>query len=190
MIAALRAAAATAWVRSLRVRRTGPPLPPSGILVLWHSDMLPCLRAFAGTGMRVLVSHSRDGDFGAAVAARLGYRVVRGSSSRGGAAALRAIARDLRQHGGWIALVADGPRGPRGVCKPGAAWLARTLGLPVVVARASCPLGFTLGGWARVRVPFPASTIGMRVSAPFHPLAPPEIERHSAALEDEILPSS
>ena len=121
------------WIRSLRPRIVGPTLPASGILVLWHADMLPCLRAFAGTGMRVLVSHSRDGDFGAAVATRLGYDVLRGSSSRGGVSALRGIARDLRARGGWIALVADGPRGPRGVCKPGAVWLSQTLDLPVEV---------------------------------------------------------
>lgn len=165
------------WVRSLRPRfHPRPVLPDSGILVLWHADMLPCLRAFAGRDMRVLISRSRDGEFGARAAAALGYRVVRGSTSRGGAAALRGLAQDLRRHGGWIALVADGPRGPRGVCKPGAVWLSQATGLPVVCVAARARLGFTLGGWAGVRVPLPFTKVGLRLAAPIHPETPEEID--------------
>ena len=101
--------AALPWVRSLRPRFVdSPPLPASGILVLWHEHMLPCLAAYQKRGMRVLVSASRDGEFGARAAERLGYRVVRGSSSRGGAAALRALAEELRRDGGWGIRRRDG----------------------------------------------------------------------------------
>jgi lysophospholipid acyltransferase (LPLAT)-like uncharacterized protein len=167
------------WIRSLRTRfvPTSPSLPPSGILVLWHSDMLPCLRAFVGQNMRVLISQSRDGEFGAHAAAALGYRVVRGSSSRGGATALRGLTEDLRRHGGWIALVADGPRGPHRVCKPGASWLSQATGLPVVGASSHVPIGFTLGGWAQVKVPVPFSIVEMRLSAPHYPEMPEDIDR-------------
>ena len=151
-------------------------MPPSGVLVLWHADMLPCLRAFAGRGMRVLVSRSRDGEIGARAAEALGYRVIRGSSSRGGAEALRILARELRSEGGWVALVADGPRGPRAVCKPGALWLSQRTGLPVVCASASVPFGITLGGWARVKLPLPFSRVLVKVSEAFKPESTEEIE--------------
>lgn len=169
-LTALAVLGATGWVRSLRIHGVSAALPPSGILVLWHTDMLPCLRAFSGRRMRVLVSQSADGDFAAAAAARLGYRVTRGSSSRGGVAALKGLARALETEGGWAAFVADGPRGPRAVCKPGAAWLARTTRLPVVAVRAHAPHGFTLGGWARVRIPWPFTRVSLRASAPFDPV--------------------
>jgi lysophospholipid acyltransferase (LPLAT)-like uncharacterized protein len=166
------------WIRSLRPRfADAPPLPRSGILVLWHADMLPCLRAFAGQGMRVLISQSRDGELGATAAAALGYRVLRGSSSQGGAEALRGITEDLRKNGGWVALVADGPRGPRGVCKPGAVWLSQELGLPVVGVSAHAPWGVTLGGWAQVRVPFPFSRVSLRMSPSFYPETTEEIDK-------------
>jgi lysophospholipid acyltransferase (LPLAT)-like uncharacterized protein len=168
---------ATLWVRSLRPRFSpSRALPTSGILVLWHADMLPCLRAFAGRSMRVLISSSRDGDFGAAAATRLGYRVVRGSSSRGGAPALLQIARELNAQGGWVALVVDGPRGPRGVCKPGAVWLSQACGLPIVGVTAGAPHGFTLGGWAQVRVPWPLTKVTISISQPFSPKSTIEIE--------------
>jgi lysophospholipid acyltransferase (LPLAT)-like uncharacterized protein len=178
---------ATLWVRSLRPRFSSvssqETLPPSGILVLWHADMLPCLRAFAGRGMRVLISSSRDGDFGAVAATRLGYRVVRGSSSRGGAEALRVIKQELSREGGWVALVADGPRGPRGVSKPGAVWLSTTCSLPVVAVRARAVLGFTLGGWARVRVPLPVSRVTLRLSPPFYPNTSQDVDAAMEALD-------
>jgi lysophospholipid acyltransferase (LPLAT)-like uncharacterized protein len=167
---------ALGWVRSLRFRSDAPSLPSSGILVLWHADMLPCLRAFAGQNMRVLISSSRDGDFGADAANRLGYRVVRGSSSRGGAGALKQIAQEMTAEGGWVALVADGPRGPRGACKPGAVWLSQHTDLPVVCATAHAPLGFTLGGWAQVRIPLPFTAVEIRTSTPFYPETTTEVE--------------
>lgn len=138
--------------------------------------MLPCLRAFAGSGMRVLISQSRDGELGARAAKALGYRVIRGSSSRGGVEALRILARELRNEGGWVALVADGPRGPRAVCKPGAVWLSRHADLPVVCVSASVPLGITLGGWARVKLPVPFSRVTARVSEAFFPETTAEVE--------------
>jgi lysophospholipid acyltransferase (LPLAT)-like uncharacterized protein len=167
----------TLWVRSLRPRFIPPQtLPSSGILVLWHGDMLPCLRAFAGRGMRVLISRSRDGDWGARAAENLGYRVVRGSSSSGGVA-VRGLARDLKEQGGWAAFVADGPRGPRAACKPGAVWLSRETGVPVTCVVARAPWGITLGGWAKVRVPLPCSRVEIRLSSPFHPATSEGIDR-------------
>lgn len=153
------------WVRSLRPRFVdSPPLPASGVLVLWHEHMLPCLAAFQKRDMRVLISASRDGELGARAAERLGYRAVRGSSSRGGAEALRALATELKRDGGWVAFVADGPRGPRRRAKPGAAWLAEHTGLPLYGVVADCPLGFTLNSWDRCRVPLPFSRVRLRVA--------------------------
>jgi lysophospholipid acyltransferase (LPLAT)-like uncharacterized protein len=157
--------AALGWVRSLRPRFVeSPPLPDSGILILWHEHMLPCLAAFQKRNMRVLISASRDGEFGARAAERLGYRAVRGSTSRGGATALRALADSLKSEGGWVAIVADGPRGPRRVAKPGAAWLAEHTGLPVFSVTARCPAGFTLNSWDRCRIPLPLSPVRLSVA--------------------------
>jgi lysophospholipid acyltransferase (LPLAT)-like uncharacterized protein len=113
----------------------------------------------------VLISQSKDGDFGARAAERLGYRAVRGSSSRGGATALKSLARDLREAkdktGGWIAIVADGPRGPRRAAKPGATWLAEHTGLPLWCVSAAAP-GLSLQSWDRCRLPWPGARVMLR----------------------------
>jgi lysophospholipid acyltransferase (LPLAT)-like uncharacterized protein len=169
------------WIRSLRPRFVdSAPLPASGILVLWHEHMLLCLPAFRRMNMRVLISQSEDGEFGARAVERLGYRAVRGSSSRGGATALKTLAREVRKNGGsgvWIAVVADGPRGPRRASKPGAAWLAETAGLPAYGVSAFSS-GFTLGSWDRCRIPIPFGRIHLRCA----PL--PESGNFDAAMKE------
>ena len=49
-----------------------------------------------------------------------GLRVVRGSSSRGGARGLAALGRRMKRDRADAAFAVDGPRGPYGVVKPGA----------------------------------------------------------------------
>ncbi len=166
------------WLKILRCRFDPPiNLPSSGILTLWHEHMLCCLPAFAHRNMRVLISQSRDGEIGAWAAERFGYRVMRGSSSRGGAGALRELARDLSANGGWVALVVDGPRGPRRVAKPGAAWLSRETGLPVFHVTAEVKWGFRLNSWDRCVVPLPFSTVTLKLSDPVFQRSMQESER-------------
>lgn len=125
--------------------------------------------------MRVLISQSRDGESGVWAAERLGYKVVRGSSSRGGVEALRQLELELSGEGGWAALVVDGPRGPRRVSKPGAAWLSQRTGLPVVAVSARAQPAIQLNSWDRCVVPMPFSRVRLQLSAPFHPAQPEEI---------------
>jgi lysophospholipid acyltransferase (LPLAT)-like uncharacterized protein len=91
----------------------------------------------------MMVSQSRDGDIIARVARDQGIASVRGSSSRGGTAALRALARAMRERGLCGGVTPDGPRGPRQVLQPGALLAARLAGALVV------PIGL---GFSRKKV--------------------------------------
>jgi hypothetical protein len=168
------------WIESLRPQFVHSPsldeLPNSGILALWHEHMLLCLPAFARRGMRVLISQSRDGEWGVQAAERLGYSAVRGSSTRGGVGALRQLAPELSHNGGWAALVVDGPRGPRRISKPGAVWLSQKTGLPVFTVSAHAPVALRLNSWDRCVVPLPFSRIKLQLSAPLYPTRTGEID--------------
>ena len=131
------------------------------IYVVWHARilMVPWLsarlaRTHGARPVRVLASHSRDGELVARWAARFGLRVTRGSSTRGGAAALRALTAAVRA-GEDVAVVPDGPRGPRERLQAGVVVLAALTGAPVV------PFGFAarparrLASWDRFLVPLP-----------------------------------
>jgi lysophospholipid acyltransferase (LPLAT)-like uncharacterized protein len=96
------------------------------VLVLWHGQMLMCIKAHARP-IAVMISEHRDGEIIARVLKLVGHSAVRGSSSRGGARALLEGARVLAQ-GTDVAITPDGPRGPRHSFAPTAdrAWRLRS----------------------------------------------------------------
>lgn len=158
------------WLRSLRVR--GPAeIPARAVLVLWHEDLPACMRAFADLGVHVLISRSRDGSLAAALCESLGYRVHRGSSSRGGLAGLKALARALggeADAGNRVlaGMALDGPRGPRRVPKEGAAWLARQEDLPIYSIHVAARHALRLKTWDRTIIPLPFSRVDVSLSGP------------------------
>src|SRR5206468_11016508 len=89
------------------------------IYCVWHGRilMVPWLnarlrRTHGARAVSVMTSRSRDGGLVGGYVRRFGLDVVRGSSSRGGVTALRALVTAVRA-GRDVALVPDGPRGPR-----------------------------------------------------------------------------
>jgi lysophospholipid acyltransferase (LPLAT)-like uncharacterized protein len=137
--------------------RAGRPV----IYIVWHGRLLlvPWLNArmrrTRGARMpTVLASRSRDGEIAARYVARFGLTVVRGSSSRGGGVALRALVAALRR-GVDVALVPDGPRGPREQLQGGVVTLAALTGAPVVPLAVSARPARRLRSWDRFLVPLP-----------------------------------
>jgi lysophospholipid acyltransferase (LPLAT)-like uncharacterized protein len=101
------------------------------ILAFWHGQMLMMPYAYPGPRISVLISEHRDGELIARTLQRLGFSVTRGSTTAGGARALRQLVRLARQ-GYDIAITPDGPRGPRHRVQRGVVELARLTGLPIV----------------------------------------------------------
>lgn len=109
----------------------------------------------------VMISKSRDGDLVADFFRRLGFRPVRGSSSRDGKQALAALVADVQDHP-FAVHVLDGPQGPRGVVKPGLVVLAGQSGAPVVPVYISMSRAWVLRSWDRCLIPKPFSRIVIR----------------------------
>ena len=158
------------WLLSLRVRWSGGSgLPSQAVLALWHEHLPACIPIFAYRGIGVLVSQSRDGRWAAETCSRLGYRVFRGSSSRGALGGMKAMARSLVRDGGLAGMALDGPRGPRGNPKPGSLWLAGKARLPLVPVALRFGWHFRLGTWDRTVIPLPFSRVEVRLGAPLFP---------------------
>jgi lysophospholipid acyltransferase (LPLAT)-like uncharacterized protein len=137
--------------------RAGRPL----IYVVWHGRifMAPWLNAWlrrtrGARAVAVLASRSRDGELVTRYVAHFGLRAIRGSSSRGGATGLRQLAGALRA-GEDVALVPDGPRGPRRQLQPGVVALAAMTGAPVVPLGISARPARRLATWDEFLVPLP-----------------------------------
>lgn len=175
------------WLRTLRVRwPSGTELPDRAVILLWHEHLPACIRAFSHRGIDVLISKSADGDWAAEACKRFGYRVHRGSSSRGVMGGLRALARAMEDGAGLAGMALDGPRGPRRVPKEGSLWLARHAGTQVVPVFVEARSSFRLKSWDRCLVPLPFSELRVRMGVPFRAENLEEIAEAMTELESGI----
>ncbi|TAL10207.1 MAG: DUF374 domain-containing protein [Nitrospirae bacterium] len=103
----------------------------SVIIAFWHGRQLMLPLGYGGSRLYILVSEHRDGELIHRIVRRFGFDTVRGSTTRGGARALRQLVR-LGRSGAGLAVTPDGPRGPRCVAQAGVVELAKLTGLPIV----------------------------------------------------------
>ena len=105
----------------------GYKIPAPSVFAFWHRSLLACAYRFRNLDIAILISSSFDGELIARTVELLGYHVIRGSSSHGGAAGLRNMQLAYFE-GHACAFTADGPRGPAFYAKPGVAQLANSIG--------------------------------------------------------------
>jgi lysophospholipid acyltransferase (LPLAT)-like uncharacterized protein len=138
------------------------------ILAFWHAQQLMIPIGYRGAGSHVLISQHGDGEIIARIIARFGHQAVRGSSTRGGAGALRALIR-LARSGQDVVVTPDGPKGPRHVAKLGVIQLAKATGLPIVPLAFACSKkNSSRAGtvtWSRIH--FPAAYSSMETPSGF-----------------------
>lgn len=141
------------------------------VFAFWHDRVFFFARFFhrrllrRGYRLAILVSRSRDGEFGARFAAGLGCRLVRGSSSRGAVEGLRRMHRELASGHGTV-LLPDGPRGPRHRLQGGAVVLARMSGAPLLPVTWRAGRSWRLGSWDRLEIPKPFARVTVTVGEP------------------------
>lgn len=128
------------------------------ILAFWHRYLILMRYAYRGTRMSVLVSQSWDGELTSQTLAHLGIDTCRGSSSRGGAAALRDLLRRARA-GSDLGFTPDGPKGPRCRVQPGVIVAAAMSGLPIQPVAVGATRRKLLRSWDKMLVPLPGAEV-------------------------------
>jgi lysophospholipid acyltransferase (LPLAT)-like uncharacterized protein len=136
------------------------------VMAFWHGRILPATYYFRRRGIVVITSENFDGEWIAGIIERFGYGTARGSTSRGGRRALLQLARDLAA-GKPAGFTLDGPRGPARVAQPGAVWLAKATGHPVLPFHLEASRHWTLKSWDRTQIPKPFATVALVVGEPF-----------------------
>jgi lysophospholipid acyltransferase (LPLAT)-like uncharacterized protein len=137
------------------LRARGPGNRPY-ILSFWHGRLLLMRYSYPGDRITVMISRHGDGELIARTMGRFGIHATRGSTTIGGAAALREVVRRIRS--GWdAAFTPDGPRGPRHVVQPGVVEAARLARAAIVPVTFACSSGRRLRSWDRFLVPMPFS---------------------------------
>jgi lysophospholipid acyltransferase (LPLAT)-like uncharacterized protein len=187
------------WSRTLRYELEDRgdfvtrPMNQRCIAALWHNRLLLiciALKKFVphrpGAG---LISASQDGDLVADLTQRLGFDVVRGSSSRFGTSAMLGLTNVLAS-GREAFITPDGPRGPVYELGPGIIFLAQKTGVsiqPMNMEYSSC---WRLKSWDRFILPRPFSKVRV-IFGPEHHVAPTateeEFERERQRLQDAMM---
>jgi lysophospholipid acyltransferase (LPLAT)-like uncharacterized protein len=162
------------------------------VMAFWHGRILPATVYFRDRGIVVITSENFDGEWIARIIERFGYGTARGSTTRGGRKAMLQLVRDMAA-GRPAGFTVDGPRGPARVAQPGAVWLAKLTGNPVLPFHLEAAAAWTMRSWDRTQIPKPFSTVTLVVGEPLE--VPPdataavldaaraELESRLAALE-------
>lgn len=137
-----------------RMEREGGPF----IVAFWHRHLLLMPYCYRRGRISILISRHRDGELIARTMGRFGFAASRGSSTRGGAAALRELLRRVRE-GRDLAFTPDGPKGPVGVVKPGVVQVAALAGVPIQPVALAASRCRRLASWDRFVVPLPGSRV-------------------------------
>ena len=135
------------------------------IMAFWHGRILPATYFFRRRGIVVITSENFDGEWIAGIIERFGYGTARGSSSRGAVKALVRLKRDMAA-GKPAAFTLDCPRRPANVSQPGANWLAKTTGNPIVPFHIEAGRHWTLRSWDRTQIPKPFSDVAIAIGEP------------------------
>lgn len=167
---------ARVWLATLRVTVLRHPelsdTEEPWVLCFWHGAQWPLLAWPRRRRTTVLVSHSRDGAIQSRALTMLGLRVVRGSSSRGGARGLAALVRSLRT-GADVAFAVDGPKGPAKVAKPGAIAAALHARAKIIPMGSAIARGLVLKkAWDHFAIAWPFTRVTVVLGSPIDPAAP------------------
>ena len=158
------------------------------VMGFWHGRILSATYYFRRRGIVVITSENFDGEWIAGIIERFGYGTARGSTSRGGRKALLQLTRDLAA-GKPAGFTLDGPRGPARVAQPGALWLSKATGHPVLPFHLEASRSWTLNSWDRTQIPKPFSTVAIAMGEPFQVASDADegaLERARLMLEERL----
>ena len=187
------------WARTLRFTiddragLIGTPPNERYIGALWHNRLLlfPFVlkRYLPARRGAALISASRDGAILADLIERFDFEVVRGSSSRQGASAIRQLS-EVIASGRDVVITPDGPRGPAYQLGQGIIYLAQQSGAEVVPVNMEYSSSWRVKSWDRFILPKPFSKVRV-ILAPPHRVAATsteeEFERERVRLQEVMM---
>jgi len=178
-------------VKTEGLERVNEAIAMSGggaVFATWHQRMSYHFHYFGSRHVTMMISLSRDGEYAAHVAAWLGFKNVRGSSTRNGSRAMRELIRKIRE-GETGGMLADGPLGPARTAKAGSVLIARDAGVPLIPILWGADRCWVLNSWDRYMVPKPFAKVSIFYAEPIWiPLsaAGDELEGYRRLFEDHL----
>jgi len=149
------------------VSKSGKPFIPC----YWHQHHLFCtwyMRSLIKRGLKIgfLISPSVDGEIPANLARSWGGEIIRGSTTRTGAQAMRDMYNLVVKQGVSPVTTSDGPQGPIHVFKIGDILLSQFTQAPLLPLAYAADRAWTLKSWDKFLIPKPFSRIAIAIGEP------------------------
>ncbi len=138
------------------IQRTFVEKGTPAIAAFWHDQLLMMPLAYEGKKLGFLVSPHRDGQIVGKALKKFGLTPILGSTSKRGASAIKKMIRAI-QEGSDVAIVPDGPRGPRHRLQFGVIELARRTGTAILPLAFNASRKKIFKTWDRFFLPYPFS---------------------------------
>lgn len=123
------------------------------IFAIYHGRMVGLPGLKPNKRLTILISNSRDGEIIARALQEIGFSTARGSPAHGGvrgALEMKTAAKGNNR----LAMMVDGPRGPRYEVKPGLVRLAEITGLPIIPFVAHARQTYWMDSWDNFMAPW------------------------------------
>ncbi len=133
----------------------------SVIIATWHGRLLPTFMHFSGKGHYGLAGTHKDAELISQIGERLGWNLLRGSSSDRGREVYREMVASLSTSGKLLAMTPDGPKGPAKIPKAGVIRTAQKTGAVVIPVIGDSSRSWEFTNWDTFYVVKPFSTIHM-----------------------------
>jgi lysophospholipid acyltransferase (LPLAT)-like uncharacterized protein len=140
-------------------------LSDSVIFAFWHGRLLVLSWSHRNSKVYVLASEHYDGDLMGKTIEWLGFGHLKGSTTRGGARALREL-KGVLADGYDIGLTVDGPKGPRGRVQQGATELSRLASCAIVPITDTAKGRKIFDSWDRFQIPAPFAKVIVEYGEP------------------------
>ena len=150
---------ASSW--RIKVRGELPQKP--AVIAFWHGEMLPVWKFFSNTNSYAIVSLNKDGEILAQLLSKWRYKLLRGSSSRGGSEIIDEIVNNCEEN--FFLITPDGPRGQRMQCKAGAFVISQRKDIPLFFIK--CEVlrkKVFFRSWDKFELPLPFTKIILNIS--------------------------
>lgn len=154
------------------------------IYTFWHRNMLPLLYQHRNNNVVILISSSNDGELISGPAHLLGYKTVRGSSSKKGGLAVRKLIKQGNKFD--IAITPDGPKGPAEKIKDGVTFLAYFTKLPIVLVAVDMEKEKVFNSWDKFRFPHLFSKVNITYSDPIHIESKADIKQNKKLIQKTL----
>lgn len=174
-----------------QVSAEGKPFIPC----YWHQHHFFCtwyMRKLIKRGLKIgfLISPSVDGEIPAQLARQWGGEVIRGSTTRTGAQAMRDMYNVVVKKGISPVSTSDGPTGPIHVFKVGDILLSQFTQAPLLPLSYAASRAWYLKSWDRFIIPKPFSRIVITIGAPMRvpkKLLAEDLEPYRLQMQDSLL---